>query len=218
MIKAEGIHKSFGTLEVLRGVDLDIARGEVVAITGASGAGKTTLLQILGTLMTADKGGLLIDGEAVGRMGDGELSRFRNQRIGFVFQFHNLLAEFTAFENICLPAYIGGGVNDEVKCRADELLDIMGLAERRDHKPSALSGGEQQRVAIARALINMPSLILADEPSGNLDSRNREEVHRLLFDLRDRFNLTVVVVTHDESLAEMSDRKIVMRDGVIISE
>ncbi len=216
MIKAKGIHKRFGNLEVLRGVDLDISRGEVVAITGASGAGKTTLLQILGTLMGCDEGSVEIDGEEVSRMGDRELSRFRNQRIGFVFQFHNLLAEFTAFENICLPAYIGGKANDEVKQRAEELLAIMGLSERRDHKPSAMSGGEQQRVAIARALINSPALILADEPSGNLDSHNRSEVHKLLFELRDRFNLTVVVVTHDESLADMSDRKIIMRDGKII--
>ncbi len=216
MIKAYNIHKRFGSLEVLRGVDLQISRGEVVAITGASGAGKTTLLQILGTLMNPDEGQIEIDGELVNQMGDTTISRFRNQHIGFVFQFHNLLAEFSAFENICLPAYIGSGVSDEVKQRADELLQMMGLSERRNHKPNELSGGEQQRVAIARALINSPAVIFADEPSGNLDSHNRAEIHKLFFELRDRFNLTVVVVTHDESLADMSDRKIVMRDGLII--
>ncbi|MFR9619693.1 MAG: ABC transporter ATP-binding protein [Rikenellaceae bacterium] len=218
MIKVESVEKSFGSLRVLRGVDLRIARGEVVAITGASGAGKTTLLQIIGTLMSPDKGVVELADQRVDKMGDRELSRFRNQNIGFVFQFHNLLAEFSAFENICLPAYIGSGITPEVEARAEELLAMMGLAERRNHKPNELSGGEQQRVAIARALINSPAIILADEPSGNLDSLNRAEIHKLFFELRDRFALTVVVVTHDEALAAMSDRVIVMRDGEIISQ
>lgn len=216
MIEAKDIVKSFGDLQVLRGVTLNVSRGEVVAITGASGAGKTTLLQIVGTLMSCDKGTITIDGVELSRLKDRELSRFRNERIGFVFQFHNLLAEFTAFENICLPGYIGGRDRADVERKAAELLELMGLTERRDHKPSALSGGEQQRVAIARALINSPSVILADEPSGNLDSKNRTEIHKLFFELRDRMGLTVVVVTHDDELAAMSDRKIVMRDGVII--
>ncbi len=216
MIKASNIVKRFGTLEVLRSVSLDIAKGEVVAITGASGAGKSTLLQILGTLMSSDSGEVVIDGVELSRMGDRELSKFRNERIGFIFQFHNLLAEFTALENICLPAYIGGRKGSDVERRALELLDVMGLMERRNHKPSEMSGGEQQRVAIARALINSPSVIFADEPSGNLDSVNRTEIHRLFFELRDRMGLTVVVVTHDDELAQMSDRRIVMRDGVII--
>ncbi len=218
MIEAKNISKKFGDLEVLKGVDLQVSRGEVVAITGASGAGKTTLLQIIGTLMSSDEGSITIDGVDLSRLRDRELSRFRNERVGFVFQFHNLLAEFTAFENICLPGYIGGRNRGDVERRAAELLDLMGLSQRKDHKPSALSGGEQQRVAIARALINSPAVILADEPSGNLDSKNRTEIHNLFFELRDRLGLTVVVVTHDDELAEMSDRKIVMRDGVIISQ
>lgn len=216
MIEAKDIVKSFGDLQVLRGVTLNVSRGEVVAITGASGAGKTTLLQIIGTLMSCDQGAISIDGVCLSRLKDKELSRFRNEKIGFVFQFHNLLAEFTAFENICLPGYIGGRDRADVERHAAELLALMGLSERRDHKPSALSGGEQQRVAIARALINSPAVILADEPSGNLDSKNRTEIHKLFFELRDRLGLTVVVVTHDDELAAMSDRKIVMRDGVII--
>ncbi len=218
MIEAKNISKKFGDLEVLKRVDLQVSRGEVVAITGASGAGKTTLLQIIGTLMSSDEGSITIDGVDLSRLRDRELSRFRNERVGFVFQFHNLLAEFTAFENICLPGYIGGRNRGDVERRAAELLDLMGLSQRKDHKPSALSGGEQQRVAIARALINSPAVILADEPSGNLDSKNRTEIHNLFFELRDRLGLTVVVVTHDDELAEMSDRKIVMRDGVIISQ
>ncbi|MFI3247975.1 MAG: ABC transporter ATP-binding protein [Rikenellaceae bacterium] len=216
MITAKNISKKFGDLEVLKGVTLEVSRGEVVAITGASGAGKSTLLQIIGTLMLSDEGNILIDGVDLSRLKDRELSRFRNERIGFVFQFHNLLAEFTAFENICLPGYIGGRSRADVESRAQELLEMMGLSQRRDHKPSALSGGEQQRVAIARAMINTPAVILADEPSGNLDSKNRTEIHNLFFELRDKLGLTVVVVTHDDELAAMSDRKIVMRDGVII--
>lgn len=216
MIRATDIHKRYGTLEVLRGVSLEVARGEVVAIVGASGAGKTTLLQILGTLSQADEGSLLIDGEDVAALGDRALSRFRNERIGFVFQFHHLLPEFTAFENVCLPGWIGRRPRAEVERRAGELLELVGLSARRGHKPGQLSGGEQQRVAIARALVNAPSVLLADEPSGNLDSRNREEVHRLFFDLRERLGQTVVLVTHDESLAAQADRRIVMSDGVIV--
>lgn len=216
MIKAVNICKRFGDLEVLRGVTLNVSKGEVVAITGASGAGKSTLLQIVGTLMSSDDGHVVIDEVDLMRLTDKELSRFRNEKIGFVFQFHNLLAEFSAFENVCLPGYIGARNKSEVERRADELLELMGLKERRNHKPSALSGGEQQRVAIARALINSPAVILADEPSGNLDSKNRTEIHKLFFELRDTLGLTVVVVTHDDEMAAMSDRKIVMRDGVII--
>lgn len=216
MIKAIDIHKSFGQLEVLKGVSLEIARGEVVSIVGASGAGKTTLLQILGTLSAADSGRLTIDGCAVNDLKDRALSRFRNEKIGFVFQFHHLLPEFTALENVCIPAWIGGASREEAERRAGELLELVGLASRRNHKPSQLSGGEQQRVAIARALVNSPAVLLADEPSGNLDSRNRDEIHRLFFDLRDRLGQTVVIVTHDEGLAAMADRRIEMRDGKIV--
>lgn len=216
MIKAIDIHKSFGQLEVLKGVSLEIARGEVVSIVGASGAGKTTLLQILGTLSAADSGRLTIDGRAVNDLKDKALSRFRNEKIGFVFQFHHLLPEFTALENVCIPAWIGGASREEAERRAGELLELVGLASRRNHKPSQLSGGEQQRVAIARALVNSPAVLLADEPSGNLDSRNRDEIHRLFFDLRDRLGQTVVIVTHDEGLAAMADRRIEMRDGKIV--
>ena len=215
IIHAEDLHKSYGTLEVLKGVSLDIRRGEVVCIVGASGAGKTTLLQILGTLSGFDAGHLSNDGVAVDRMSDRELSDFRNSRIGFVFQFHHLLPEFTAFENVCIPGYIGGRERREVERRADELLEMLGMSHRRLHKPAQMSGGEQQRVAIARALINNPSVLLADEPSGNLDSHNREEIHRLFFELRDKLGQTVVIVTHDEGLARMSDRMIVMSDGRI---
>lgn len=215
MIRATDIHKRFGDLEVLRGVSLEVAEGEVVSIVGASGAGKTTLLQILGTLSQADRGTLAVAGVDVMHLKDRELSRFRNERIGFVFQFHHLLPEFTAFENVCIPGLIGRRPRAEVERRAAELLAMMGLAARRDHKPNALSGGEQQRVAIARALINAPAVLLADEPSGNLDSRNREEIHRLFFELRDRLGQTSVIVTHDEGLAAMADRRIVMRDGLI---
>lgn len=216
MIKACDIHKSFGTLEVLKGVSLEIARGEVVAVVGASGAGKTTLLQILGTLSRADAGRLEIDGTDVSTLRDRELSRFRNSHIGFVFQFHHLLPEFTALENVCIPAFIGRRNRTEAEARARELLVMMGLEKRMSHKPSQLSGGEQQRVAIARALINSPSVLLADEPSGNLDTRNRDEIHRLFFELRDKLGQTAVIVTHDEGLADMADRKIVMSDGLIL--
>ena len=216
MIRATDIHKSFGTLEVLKGVSLDVAQGEVVSIVGASGAGKTTLLQIIGTLSRPDGGRVEIDGRDVSALGDRALSQFRNERIGFVFQFHHLLAEFTAFENVCIPELIGRRSRADVERRAAELLDMMGLAARRDHKPGQLSGGEQQRVAIARALVNSPAVLLADEPSGNLDSHNRDEIHRLFFDLRERLGQTVVIVTHDENLAAMADRKITMSDGLIL--
>ena len=216
MIRVTDIHKSFGTLEVLKGVSLDVAQGEVVSIVGASGAGKTTLLQIIGTLSRPDGGRVEIDGRDVSALGDRALSQFRNERIGFVFQFHHLLAEFTAFENVCIPGLIGRRPRADVERRAAELLDMMGLAARRDHKPGQLSGGEQQRVAIARALVNSPAVLLADEPSGNLDSHNRHEIHRLFFDLRERLGQTVVIVTHDENLAAMADRKITMSDGLIL--
>lgn len=216
MIRATDIHKSFGTLEVLKGVSLDVAQGEVVSIVGASGAGKTTLLQIIGTLSRPDGGRVEVDGRDVSALGDRALSQFRNERIGFVFQFHHLLAEFTAFENVCIPGLIGRRPRADVERRAAELLDMMGLAARRDHKPGQLSGGEQQRVAIARALVNSPAVLLADEPSGNLDSHNRDEIHRLFFDLRERLGQTVVIVTHDENLAAMADRKITMSDGLIL--
>ena len=216
MIRATDIHKSFGTLEVLKGVSLDVAQGEVVSIMGASGAGKTTLLQIIGTLSRPDGGRVEIDGRDVSALGDRALSQFRNERIGFVFQFHHLLAEFTAFENVCIPGLIGRRPRADVERRASELLDMMGLAARRDHKPGQLSGGEQQRVAIARALVNSPAVLLADEPSGNLDSHNRDEIHRLFYDLRERLGQTVVIVTHDENLAAMADRKITMSDGLIL--
>lgn len=217
MIEAADVHKSYGSLEVLKGVSLTVCRGEVVCIVGASGAGKTTLLQIFGTLSAADSGRIRIDGIPVERLSDRELSDFRNRRIGFVFQFHHLLPEFTAFENVCMPGYIGRRDRVEVEKQARELLLMLGLGSRGHHKPAELSGGEQQRVAIARALVNSPSVLLADEPSGNLDSKNREEIHRLFFELRDRLGQTVVIVTHDDGLAEMSDRKIVMSDGLIIA-
>lgn len=216
MIEARDIHKSYGSLEVLKGISLDVARGEVVAIVGASGAGKTTLLQILGTLSAADSGSLLIDGTDVSKLNDKALSQFRNEHVGFVFQFHHLLPEFTALENVCIPALIGHRDRARSEARARELLGMMGLSERLDHKPAQLSGGEQQRVAIARALINSPSVLLADEPSGNLDSVNRDEIHRLFFSLREQLGQTVIIVTHDEGLAGMADRKITMSDGRIM--
>lgn len=216
MIRISDIHKRFGSLEVLKGVSLDVADGEVVAIVGASGAGKTTLLQIIGTLSRPDEGVVRIDDRDVFSLNDKALSRFRNERIGFVFQFHHLLPEFTAFENVCIPGLIGRRSRAEVESRARELLELMGLAARSEHKPSQLSGGEQQRVAIARALINSPAVLLADEPSGNLDTRTRDEIHRLFFELRDKLGQTIVIVTHDDNLAAMSDRKIVLSDGRIV--
>ncbi len=214
MISIKNLHKSFGELAVLKDITLNIRRGEIVSVVGPSGAGKTTLLQIVGTLSRPDSGSVIIDGTDVSKLTDNELSAFRNNHIGFVFQFHNLLPEFTAFENICLPGYIGR--RNGVEQRASELIEELGLTSRRDHKPAELSGGEQQRVAIARALINSPSVILADEPSGNLDSKNRDEIHNLFLSLRQRFNQTIVIVTHDNNLAEMADRKITMTDGIII--
>ena len=216
MIKAENIHKSFGSLEVLKGVTLNIKPSEVVSIVGPSGAGKTTLLQILGTLSKPDSGTLTIDGNQIEKLGDNALSDFRNRKIGFVFQFHHLLPEFTALENVMIPALIARRDRREVEREALELLKMMELADRTTHKPSALSGGEQQRVAIARALINRPALLLADEPSGNLDSKNRDHIHSLFFRLREEFGQTTLIVTHDESLATMADRKISMRDGLIL--
>ena len=216
MIKAENIHKSYGTLKVLKGVSLEVKPHEVVSIVGQSGAGKTTLLQIIGTLSAMDSGSLIIDGEQVTTLDDNHLSDFRNRRIGFVFQFHHLLPEFTALENVMLPALIARREHNEVEQEAKMLLNMMNLKERLSHKPSALSGGEQQRVAIARALINRPALLLADEPSGNLDSKNREEIHSLFFRMRDELGQTTLIVTHDEGLASMADRKITMRDGEII--
>ena len=216
MIKAHDIHKSYGELEVLKGVSLEVKPSEVVSIVGPSGAGKTTLLQILGTLSKMDSGTLKIDSEEVGKLGDDALSDFRNRKIGFVFQFHNLLPEFTALENVMIPALIAVRDKGETEKEAKRLLDMMQLSERTSHKPAALSGGEQQRVAIARALINRPALLLADEPSGNLDSKNREEIHSLFFRLRDELGQTTIIVTHDEKLAQMADRQIVMQDGEII--
>ena len=216
MIKAHDIHKNYGDLEVLKGVSLEVKPSEVVSIVGPSGAGKTTLLQILGTLSKMDSGTLKIDSEEVGKLGDDALSDFRNRKIGFVFQFHNLLPEFTALENVMIPALIAGRDKGETEKEAKHLLDMMQLSERTTHKPAALSGGEQQRVAIARALINRPALLLADEPSGNLDSKNREEIHSLFFRLRDELGQTTIIVTHDEKLAQMADRQIVMQDGEII--
>lgn len=215
MIEVKNITKSFGSLQVLKGIDLTIHKGEVVSIVGPSGAGKTTLLQIMGTLDKADTGTVLIDGTDVGRMKEKELSAFRNRRIGFVFQFHQLLPEFTALENVMMPAWIGGASSGESAKRAKETLEFLGLADRACHKPSELSGGEKQRVAVARALMNRPAVIFADEPSGSLDSRNKEELHRLFFDLRDRLGQTFVIVTHDEGLARLTDRIIHMVDGRI---
>ncbi len=216
MIVAEDIHKSYGSLKVLKGISLQIQAGEVVSVVGASGAGKSTLLHIIGTLDRYDRGRVLIDGKDVSGMGDRQLSAFRNRHIGFVFQFHHLLPEFTAEENVAIPAFIAGRSGKEGIQRARELLELMGLAGRLDHKPSELSGGEQQRVAVARALVNDPVVVLADEPSGNLDSRSSEELHRLFFDLRERLKQTFVIVTHNERLASMADRTLSMRDGLIV--
>ena len=213
MIDLQGITKSFGSLQVLKGIDLHIDRSEVVSIVGPSGAGKTTLLQIIGTLDRPDSGSVHVDSVDVTSLSQKALADFRNRHLGFVFQFHQLLPEFTALENIMIPAYIGGTGNKEAKERARELLQFMGLSDRASHKPAQLSGGEKQRVAVARALINSPAVILADEPSGSLDTRNKQELHQLFFDLRDRYGQTFVIVTHDEELAGLTDRTLHMRDG-----
>lgn len=215
MIKLEGITKSFGSLQVLKGIDLEINKGEIVSIVGPSGAGKTTLLQIMGTLDEPDAGTVQIDGTVVSRMKEKELSAFRNKNIGFVFQFHQLLPEFTALENVMIPGLIAGVSSKEVNDRAMKILDFMGLVDRASHKPNELSGGEKQRVAVARALINDPAVILADEPSGSLDTHNKEDLHQLFFDLRDRLGQTFVIVTHDEGLAKITDRTVHMVDGMI---
>lgn len=218
MIEAKGIEKSFGNLKVLKGIDFNAEKSEVVSIMGASGAGKSTLLQILGTLSTPDKGTLLIDGTDVTTLSRKEISTFRNRKIGFVFQFHHLLPEFTSLENVMIPALINGASESDAKKRAAELLATLGLAERATHKPSELSGGEQQRVAIARALMNKPAVLFADEPSGNLDSVTKAELHQLFFRLRDELGQTIVIVTHDPDLAKMCDRSLFMRDGVFIND
>jgi lipoprotein-releasing system ATP-binding protein len=215
MIKAENIKKSFGQLHVLKGINLEVPAGKIYSVVGASGAGKTTLLQILGTLSKPDEGTIFIENRDVSKIPEKELSRFRNHKLGFVFQFHHLLPEFTALENVCIPAFISGASRAKAESRAKELLDFLGLADRIQHKPSQLSGGEKQRVAVARALVNRPAVILADEPSGNLDSRNRDELHELLFTLRNEMGQTFVIVTHDDSFAERSDRIIHIKDGVI---
>lgn len=218
MIKAVGIEKSFGTLKVLKGLDFSVAKSEVVSIMGASGAGKSTLLQILGTLSTPEAGSLLIDGIDVLKLKGDKLSQFRNLRLGFVFQFHHLLPEFTALENVMLPAFIAGRSRKDAEKNAIELLTELGLAERMTHKPSELSGGEQQRVAIARALINKPAVLFADEPSGNLDSKTKDELHNLFFRLREKYGQTIVIVTHDPDLAKMCDRSLYMIDGTFVQE
>ena len=218
MIKAENIKKSYGELEVLKGVDLQIKKGEVISIVGASGAGKSTLLQIIGTLDLPDTGSVSIKDTNTSVLKDKELSLFRNKNIGFVFQFHHLLPEFTALENVCIPAFIGKSTKTEAEKKANEILDFLGLSHRKNHKPNELSGGEQQRVAVARALINNPSVILADEPSGNLDSESAKNLHELFFKLRDEFGQTFVIITHNEELANMADRKLTMRDGKIVEK
>lgn len=215
MIEVRNLTKSFGSLQVLRGVNLSVERGEVISIVGPSGAGKTTLLQLIGALDTPDGGSIMFDGRALGAMNGAQLAKFRNAHIGFVFQFHQLLPEFTAIENVAIPALIAGRSLAEANKEAMELLALMGLADRAHHKPSQLSGGENQRVAVARALVNRPDVILADEPSGSLDSRNKEELHRLFFDLRDKFGQTFIIVTHDEGLAAVTDRTIRMVDGIV---
>lgn len=215
MIQAVNIKKSFGSLNVLKGIDLHIKKGEIVSIVGASGAGKTTLLQIIGTLSKPDEGKILINNEEINNLNQKQISQFRNKNIGFVFQFHHLLPEFNALENVCIPAFIAKRNKKEAEQKAIEILDFLSLKNRLDHKPSELSGGEQQRVAVARALINSPAVILADEPSGNLDSKNKEELHSLFFSLREKFNQTFVIVTHDENLANLSDRIIRLKDGMV---
>jgi lipoprotein-releasing system ATP-binding protein len=216
MLKAKNIHKSYGQLEILKGVDLEVEKGEIVTIVGASGAGKSTLLNILGTLDRPDSGQLFINNMEVSGFNNKNLSAFRNLKIGFIFQFHHLLGEFDAIENVCIPAFIAGTPRKEAEKRAVELLELLGLGERLNHKPNELSGGEQQRVAVARALINKPSLIFADEPSGNLDSANTLELHQLFITLRNEFNQTFVIVTHNQELADLSDRTVLMKDGLII--
>ena len=218
MIEIKGVTKSFGSLQVLKGIDLRIEKGEIVSIVGPSGAGKTTLLQILGTLDNPDSGSVVVDGIETSTLSTNKLSEFRNTHLGFVFQFHQLLPEFTAIENIMIPAYIAGMKPKEARSRAEELLAFMGLSDRATHKPNELSGGEKQRVAVARALMNNPAVILADEPSGSLDSKNKEELHKLFFELRDKFGQTFVIVTHDETLATLTDRTIHLKDGRIVGE
>ena len=218
MIEIKGVTKSFGSLQVLKGIDLRIEKGEIVSIVGPSGAGKTTLLQILGTLDKLDSGSVVVDGIETSTLSTNKLSEFRNTHLGFVFQFHQLLPEFTAIENIMIPAYIAGMKPKEARSRAEELLAFMGLSDRATHKPNELSGGEKQRVAVARALMNNPAVILADEPSGSLDSKNKEELHKLFFELRDKFGQTFVIVTHDETLATLTDRTIHLKDGRIVGE
>lgn len=218
MIEIKGVTKSFGSLQVLKGIDLRIEKGEIVSIVGPSGAGKTTLLQILGTLDKPDSGSVVVDGTETSTLSTNKLSEFRNIHLGFVFQFHQLLPEFTAIENIMIPAYIAGMKPKEARSRAEELLAFMGLSDRATHKPNELSGGEKQRVAVARALMNNPAVILADEPSGSLDSKNKEELHKLFFELRDKFGQTFVIVTHDETLATLTDRTIHLKDGRIVGE
>lgn len=217
MIRTENINKSFGDLQVLKGIDMEISSAEIISIVGASGAGKTTLLQIIGTLLQKDRGKVWIDNEDIDLFREKQLAKFRNLKIGFVFQFHHLLPEFSAFENVCIPGFIARRSRREVESRAKELLAFLNLQDRLEHKPSELSGGEQQRVAVARALINEPAVILADEPSGNLDSQNKKELHEMFFVLREKFKQTFVIVTHDMELAGMSDRKIRLKDGQIIS-
>lgn len=217
MVKAENIHKSYGELEVLKGINLHIRPKEVVSIVGSSGAGKSTLLHIIGTLDHQDSGKVLINGEDIKAMSEKQLAKFRNQHIGFVFQFHHLLPEFTALENVCIPAYLANKGTTETQKRGKELLEMLGLKDRMTHKPKELSGGEQQRVAVARALINQPSVVLADEPSGNLDSDTSKELHGLFFKLRDELGQTFIIVTHNQTLADMADRKLVMKDGNIVS-
>ncbi len=216
MILAENITRSFGTLQVLKGIDVTISKGEIVSIVGPSGAGKTTLLQIIGTLSRPTTGNIIIHGTDVSRLKDNELARFRNKHIGFVFQSHHLLPEFTAVENVCIPALIGGASKKETEIRAIELLEYLNLSHRLDHKPAEMSGGEQQRVAIARAIINNPDVLLADEPSGNLDTKNKNDLHALFFSLRERFGQTIIIVTHNDELARMSDRVISLKDGLVV--